>query len=263
MVDNASSDGTVTAVRQTFAGVKVISLAKNQGAVARNVGVAASTTAWVAFADDDSWWQPGSLERAVDILERQPRLGGVVARAVLEPSGQVDAISHKLAAGLLTTAPDLPGPRVLSFPAFCLVVRRSAFEQVGGFSRLLFFGGEEQLLAIDLARAGWPLCYVDEVVARHQPANKELSAGRWALQTRNDILVLWLRRPWRRALKATLDLAVRSLTNRAAARALAGLIWRWPAALRRRQLVEPELEQDLLTSEQPLEQLKNKEVKSA
>jgi GT2 family glycosyltransferase len=75
-------------------------------------------------------------------------------------------------------------------------VRRNAFLRVGGFSRLLFFGGEEHLLALDLAAAGWHQVYLADAVAEHDPAGPaSVSLARWALQTRNDLLVDWLRRP--------------------------------------------------------------------
>jgi GT2 family glycosyltransferase len=251
VVDNASADGTPAAVRRRFPQVELVELPANRGATARNVGVARSATRHVAFADDDSWWTPGSLTRAVAALDRHPRLAVVVARVELEPDGTVDAVSRKLALGRLGREPGLPGPRVLSFPACAAVVRREAFAQVGGFSPLLFFGGEEQLLATDLAAAGWQLVYVDAVVVRHAPANPQLTPARWALQERNDVLVRWLRRPWPAALGATLRLARQALTDPAAAGAVAGLLWRLPAALRDRRPVPAALEQQLRQAERP------------
>ncbi|HEX8104964.1 MAG TPA: glycosyltransferase family 2 protein, partial [Solirubrobacteraceae bacterium] len=61
VVDNGSGDGTGAAVRARFPGVEVIELGENRGAAARTVAVERSTTPYVAFADDDSWWAPGDL----------------------------------------------------------------------------------------------------------------------------------------------------------------------------------------------------------
>jgi hypothetical protein len=47
----------------------------------------------------------------------------------------------------LPRQPDLPGPPVLGFVACGAVVRRSAYLAVGGFSPVVFFLGEETLLA--------------------------------------------------------------------------------------------------------------------
>jgi len=53
VVDNGSGDGSGALVRERFPEVRLIELASNQGAVARNVGVAAARTELVAFADDE------------------------------------------------------------------------------------------------------------------------------------------------------------------------------------------------------------------
>jgi hypothetical protein len=49
---------------------------------------------------------------------------------------------------------------VLGFLACAAVLRREAFRQVGGFNPALHMYGEEDLLAMDLAAAGWRLSYV-------------------------------------------------------------------------------------------------------
>ena len=59
VVDNGSADGTVQAVRRRFPAVQVLALCRNLGAAARNLGVQATRTPYVAFCDDDSWWPPG------------------------------------------------------------------------------------------------------------------------------------------------------------------------------------------------------------
>src|SRR4051794_19229138 len=251
VVDNGSTDDTVSVVKQKHPDVRVISLPQNRGAVARNVGVAATAAPYIAFADDDSWWNPGSLARAVSVLESYSQLGGVIARVGMYPSGEIDRVSRKLARGDLSSSGDLPGPRALSFPAFSAVFRRSAFEQVGGFSPLLFFGGEEQLLAADLAAAGWTLCYLDEIIARHASRDEGVTPARWALQTRNDVLVLWLRRPLGRAALRTAGLAARATRNRAAASAFVGVVRRLPAALSARKRVPPQIDRDLQIAERP------------
>jgi len=61
LVDNGSTDGTADAVRRRFPQVDVLALDWNSGAVGRNLGVRRLTTPYVAFCDDDTWWEPGSL----------------------------------------------------------------------------------------------------------------------------------------------------------------------------------------------------------
>jgi GT2 family glycosyltransferase len=253
VVDNASGDGTAEAVRREHPDVDLVRLPTNAGAVARTVGVRRAAGPYVAFSDDDSWWEPGALERAADLLDAHPQVAVLVGRVHLAPTGEVDEVSQKHRAAVLGTSPGAPGPDVLSFPACAAVVRRDAFLSVGGFSELLFFGGEESLLALDLAAAGWQLAYADDVVAWHDPAGPETpSPARWALQTRNDVLVDWLRRPIPAALAATGQLAWKACRDTAAQRALAGLLRRLPAALRDRRPVPAELDARFRTAQRPL-----------
>ena len=253
VVDNGSTDGTPAAVRSSYPAVEVVELALNAGAVARTVGVRRVPTPYVAFADDDSWWEPGALDRAADLLDAHPGVAVVAGRVRMAADGSLDAVSRKHRAAVLGTRPGNPGPDVLSYPAFATVVRRDAYLSVGGFSPLLFFAGEEHLLALDLAAAGWEQVYADEVVAWHDPAGPAVvSPDRWALQTRNDLLVDWLRRPLPVALGATGRLARRGLTERAARVALRGWARRLPAALRQRRPVPPDVERRFAAAQQPL-----------
>src|SRR5918997_2085155 len=73
LVDNGSTDGTAAAIRARFPRVDVVALGENLGAVGRNVGVDRLGTPYVAFCDDDTWWEPGSLRRAADLLEACPQ----------------------------------------------------------------------------------------------------------------------------------------------------------------------------------------------
>jgi GT2 family glycosyltransferase len=251
VVDNASSDGTADAVRGRYPDVDLVELPVNAGAVARTDGVRRAATRYVAFADDDSWWEPGSLDAAADLLDAHPDVAVVVGRVRMAADGNEDAVTRKHRRALLGSSP--AGPDVLSFPAFAAVVRRDAHLAVGGFSPLLFFGGEEHLLALDLAAAGWQQVFAEDVVAWHSPAGPDRpTPARWALQTRNDVLVDWLRRPLPVALAATGRLARLALREPAARRALAGLLRRLPAALRRRTPVPAEVEQRFATAQRPL-----------
>ncbi len=86
VVDNASADGSAAAVRDRYPAVTVRMLPRNAGAAARNTGVALAATPYVAFSDDDSWWEPGALSRAAAALDADPGLGLVAARTLVGPS---------------------------------------------------------------------------------------------------------------------------------------------------------------------------------
>lgn len=241
VVDNASGDGTSVAVRRQHPEVEVISLRRNLGACARNVGAVRAGTRYVAFSDDDSWWEPGSLRRAVAVLDSHPGLGLVAARTLVGEGGKPDPVNELMAQSPLPRD-DLPGPRVLGFLACAAVLRRAAFLSVGGFSDLLFFEAEERLLALDLAAAGWPAVYLDEVIARHWPSARRDTSARARLRQRNEVLIAWLRRPVSVAGATTAGLALRIGRDPHAGAAFADLVRALPRALLQRRALPPGIE---------------------
>lgn len=83
VVDDGSSDGTVSVARShADRRVQVIET-EHRGlpAAARNVGIAASTSDYVAFLDADDVWYPAKLERQVALLEERPDVGVVYCLA--------------------------------------------------------------------------------------------------------------------------------------------------------------------------------------
>ncbi|MFC4907186.1 glycosyltransferase family 2 protein [Actinomadura gamaensis] len=237
VVDNASDDETADVARE--AGASVLRLSSNLGAAARNLGAEHATTRYVAFADDDSWWAAGALDRAVGLLEGHPRAALLAAQVLVGEEARPDPVSDLMADSPLGRPDDLPGPAVLGFLACSAVVRRDAYLDVGGFSEALHFGGEEELLALDLAAAGWGMAYVPELVVHHHPSpHGRDPVARRRLEVRNRLLTAWLRRPGR-TLAREVARAVRTSDGR---HGLAAAVRALPPLLRARRPVPPEVE---------------------
>jgi GT2 family glycosyltransferase len=242
VVDNGSADGTADAVRARFPSVELVASPENLGAVGRNVGVALLDTPYVAFCDDDTWWEPGSLRTAADVLDRHPRLAAVTARILVEPGGAEDPIVAELRDSPVQGADWLPGPALGSFLAGASVLRRDAFLQVGGFSDRLWLGGEEELMAGDLAAAGWELCYLPELTVHHQASRLRDSHRRRHDGIRNTLWTTWLRRPLRPALRRTVHLLRTVPRDHVTARALLAAARGIPWVLRERRVLPPRAE---------------------
>jgi GT2 family glycosyltransferase len=241
VVDNGSDDGTVERLRGLgHPDLTVVPLGRNLGAQARNVGVELARTPYVAFADDDSWWAAGSLERAAEVLAGCPRLGLLAARVLVGDDERLDPVCEQMATSPLGTPPGLPGPQVLGFIACGAVVRREAFLEAGGFDDVVVFAGEEERLALDLTTLGWAACYVPDVVAHHHPSStRDHDDARAALITRNWLLTGLMRRPWP-VVAARAGQALRS--GPAGRRGLARVVPRARAALRSRRPVPAAVE---------------------
>jgi GT2 family glycosyltransferase len=250
VVDNGSEDESVAVANRLAERsgnrLHVIELDANLGAVARNVGVAASRTPYVAFCDDDSWWAADVPAIAAELFDRHPSLGLLAARTVVWPQRREDPLSIQLSTSALGRRPDLPGPSILGFMSCSAVVRKQAFEAAGGFSDILHFRGEEQLLAVDMAALGWDLCYCPELVAIHQPsAVRATTAAQDARVLRNDVLTTWMRRPVRQCVKATGALLTGAVRDIDHARAAAEAIRRLPSVLKERKPLPADVEQAL------------------
>ncbi|MFE6281666.1 glycosyltransferase family 2 protein [Streptomyces sp. NPDC057877] len=249
VTDNASTDGTAAAVRRHHPRVRLLPAARNLGAVGRNVAVRRVRTPYVAFCDDDSWWAPGALSGAADLLDRYPALGTVTARIVVEPDGTDDPIVRELRTSPVPGPDWLPGPALGSFLAAATVLRTDAFRTAGGFHPRLWLGGEEELLAADLAANGWWLTYADHLTAHHQPSELRDSTARRAHGIRNTLWFTWLRRPARPALRRTWHLARTVPHDTTSLRGFAEAAAALPWVLRERRVLPAEVESRLRTLE--------------
>lgn len=238
VVDNGSTDGTADQVAAQFPAVSLVRAPRNYGAAGRNLGVATVDTPYVAFCDDDTVWLPGSVSRAVDVLQRYPSVAVVAAHILVGPTRRNDPACEPMAASTLP-ADGLPGPALLGFMAGACVMRARAFSEVGGYRRDLFIGGEESVLALDLVDAGWRIVYCREVVTHHTPSPVRDVLQRRALLTRNEVLSAWLRLPadlaWRVTGRALRAMAEQGVLGEALPAALARL----PRTLMHRHTVQP------------------------
>ncbi|WP_116134819.1 glycosyltransferase family 2 protein [Trinickia diaoshuihuensis] len=236
VVDNGSTDGTAQRLTLRFPQVRVIASACNLGAAGRNLGVAAATTDYVAFSDDDTHWSPGSLAHAVRVLDDAPRVAVLSGRVLVGETGELDPTCIEMQTSPLERGL-LPGPALVGYMAGACVFRAGAFRVVGGYEPRLFIGGEESLVSLDLLDRGYAIVYCDAIAVTHHPSPARDARLRRRMLARNAALVAWLRLPLSEAYAAT----ARALTVCARERSLgrdlwalaAGIVW----AIRRRRLV--------------------------
>jgi GT2 family glycosyltransferase len=241
VVDNGSQDGSVELVRRRFPCAELIALTHNIGAGARNIGVDLMTTPFVAFADDDTVWRPGSLWRACDLFDAWPRVAVLGARILVGSQAHEDPICRLMRESPLPST-HLPGPALIGFLAGACAFRRSAYLEVGGYEPRFMIGGEEELIALDLLTLGWAIVYAPELVVHHYPFSERDQALRRAHMRRNELWAAWLRRPLGVALRRTAALMVDAAGDPACGRALAESVRGLPWALRRRRVVPGQVE---------------------
>ncbi|MCW2886923.1 MAG: wbbL1 [Streptosporangiaceae bacterium] len=251
VVDNGSADGSADAVAAAHPDVRLIRSARNLGAVARNLAVEEVTTPYVAFCDDDTWWEPGALTRAADLLDGHPRLASVTGLILVEPGLEEDPITPELRHSPVPAPDWLPGPALLSILAGASMLRVEAFRAVGGFSPRLWLGGEEELLSLDLAARGWWLCWAEDVVVHHAASTARDPRQRRKLGIRNTLWTAWLRRPLPDAVRRTVTVLRSVPRDRASVSAVGAALAGLPWVVRERRVIPAHIERGLRLLEEP------------
>ena len=190
LADNTEGGGSDPAVREAThrAGVRVLPSGRNLGyGRAANAGVAATDTEFVVVANPDVAWEPGSLDAMLAAAARRPR-GASFGPLIHTPEGVVypsardlpslgRGIGHALfgwwwPANPWTAAYRRERGNPVERPAgwlsgSCLLLRRAAFDLVGGFDPGYFMYFEDIDLGDRLGRAGWQNVYVPSAVVVH------------------------------------------------------------------------------------------------
>jgi GT2 family glycosyltransferase len=251
VVDNASTDGTVPLLCNEFPHIQFVRLDENRGTGARTIGVSLSRTPFVAFNDDDSWLEKDALSKAAELFDANPKLGLIAACVLVGEEQKLDPVCVEVQnSPLKKPNPASFGIPVLGFLACGSIVRKEAFLEVSGFEERFGIGGEEQMLAVDLAVAGWEVSYFNEIVAFHYPQVIGERAGRKQTMIRNDLWLAWLRRPIHVIVSKTMWVIKDSFSSLECKKALIAAIKGIPWVIRKRRRVTPWIEKWLVLLDQ-------------
>ena len=213
VVDNGSTDGTTEQVRAAFPAVTVLRLPPGLGCVSRNKGIRLAKTPLVALCDDDSYWEPGALERAVTYFDAYSHLGVLAGKVLLGEEQRLEPVCEAMQNSPLFDPKPLPGPPILGFVCCAAIVRQEAFWSIGGFHEQFAIAGEERLFSADMRTKGWSLAYAADVLAYHFPSPVRSTARRTHLLTRDTFWYYWLRRPLYYAIRHTVYVHRKSRTD--------------------------------------------------
>ncbi len=132
---------------------------------ARNVGAAAVGNDWILFLDSDVVAPPDLLERFFDqtIADRTGAVTGDIAGI---PDTRTLAARYGTARNFLGQRSHVNNPLRPRASSANLLVRRAAFEQVGGYTEGIW-AAEDTDFTWRLQAAGWALGFNDQAVVRH------------------------------------------------------------------------------------------------
>jgi len=190
VVDNASTDGSPSGIKQRFPEVNLLQNTANSGfAAANNQAAGRACGQYFLLLNPDTVLPPGSLEALWRFAEADPTLG-VVGPRLIHADGRFQRSCWRGYPGLgmaLTDAlylwkiPQLPLARETEIdPAWltrpidvdhllgaCLLIRRKTWEQVGGLDEDFFLFLEETDWCFRARRAGWRVVYNPQVSIIH------------------------------------------------------------------------------------------------
>jgi GT2 family glycosyltransferase len=178
VVDNGSSDDSVSYLAESWPAVRVVALSDNRGfAAAVNVGIECSDAEFVALVNNDVELEPGWLETVVEALDRHPAAGSVASkliewsrRNVLDGAGDLvgwDGYCVRRGKGERDRGQYDSSPRVLSACAAAALYRRRALDDVGPFDESFFAYIEDVDWGLRAQLAGWECVYEPRAVAYH------------------------------------------------------------------------------------------------
>jgi N-acetylglucosaminyl-diphospho-decaprenol L-rhamnosyltransferase len=194
VVDNGSSDGSLGELRDRFPDVDVVAPGSNLGyGAAANRGTAATTAPFILVCNPDLDVHRGTLAALLGSLladpecalvgplirdaegkrypsaRRFPNLiqsGGHALLGIFVPDNPFTRAYHQVH---LDSADGAGGkPETVDWVSgACFLVRRSAFEQVGGFDESYFMYAEDVDLCWRLGRVGWRVLYLPSAEVTH------------------------------------------------------------------------------------------------
>jgi N-acetylglucosaminyl-diphospho-decaprenol L-rhamnosyltransferase len=187
LADNGSTDGSVEQAAER-PGVRLVHTGGNLGyGRAANLGVRETTAEFVVVANPDIVWEPGSLDQLRNAADRWPK-GAAFGPLIHTPDGAIypsaralpslsNGIGHALLGWWWPSNPwtaryrvefERPRERTAGWlSGSCILLRRDAFDAVGGFDPNYFMYFEDLDLGDRLGRAGWQNVYVPSAAVCH------------------------------------------------------------------------------------------------
>jgi GT2 family glycosyltransferase len=174
-VDSGSTDGSADWARAFGAEVVELDMSRPfTAARSRNAGVrrlleVAPGTRHIQFVDGDCELQPSWIQAALEALHARPRVAAVCGRL---RERFPEATPYNRLCDLEWAAP----VGVTDACGGIAMVRREAFEQVGGF-REAMIAGEEPDMCFRMRQAGWTILRIADEMALHDAAMTRF--GQW------------------------------------------------------------------------------------
>jgi N-acetylglucosaminyl-diphospho-decaprenol L-rhamnosyltransferase len=235
VVDNASRDGSAEAAVAATPGTRLIANAQNRGfGAACNQGIRATRAPFVLLLNPDAEILAGTLGGLLKVALDHPG-AGAIGPLVRDPDGGIYPSARKvpsLGEGLGHAFVGLVKPhnrfsraytmaewdrrserRVEWVSGSCMLLRRSALDEVGLLDERFFMYVEDVDLCTRLRQAGWDVLFTPELEVEHVGAVSTGGSRRMTLEHSRSIYQYFVKHQspgWRAALRPAVWLALQA-----------------------------------------------------
>jgi GT2 family glycosyltransferase len=189
VVDNASRDGTAEMVAREFPEFQLTASERNLGfGAANNVAIRAGSAPYVLCLNPDTRITEGALDQMMEVMDRRmvgicgPRLeleDGSFDHAAkrsfptpLSALGHFTGVGRRRGSGALAAyrAPEVDAGPVDAVNGACMLIRRTALDDVGAFDEDYWMYMEDLDLCYQFDKGGWVTWYEPSATVIHLKA---------------------------------------------------------------------------------------------
>jgi GT2 family glycosyltransferase len=184
VVDNGSTDGSVSAVAQLFPDAAVIETGKNLGFGANNVGISRAIqdgADYVLLLNNDTWVDPECFGRLIQVAEKNPQVGILSPRIcyysdpelIWYDGGSLEKVNgfwkHRHVNENAHVATVSDEAREVDYICGCaMLIRRKVIEHIGGLNSQFFMYWEDGDFSLRAKNAGFRLLHVPSAIVLHK-----------------------------------------------------------------------------------------------
>ena len=193
VVDNASTDGSPSLIKESFPDVYLAANRTNRGfAAANNQALPYCTGRYIVFLNPDTSVKKDSLEKAAEYLDKNEQVGLAGAK-ILNPDGTLqESVSYRYPGEKYSSGEtkNLAG-NIACVLGACMIARKELIDSLHGFDEDFFLYGEDQDLAWRIREKGFSIGYIEEAEVFHwggQSETQTLPAELFAKKLRAEYL---------------------------------------------------------------------------
>jgi glycosyltransferase involved in cell wall biosynthesis len=186
VIDDGSTDITGEVLAKFLDKISIIRQTNQGPAAARNQGIKASNSEFIAFLDADDVWLPDKLERQIAMFSEDPTVALIFSNTYIFHNGKD---YPKTYFNLFSPASGMVYQELFVsdfIPTLTVVIRRSCLKATGYFDEK-FFGPEDYDLWLRICQH-YPISFIPEPLARYRIIEGQITSNKERL-IKNLILV--------------------------------------------------------------------------